>query len=316
MENAKKQMINFKKTAKESTINTYIRSLEQLTKYMSKKDLDYLQDADLVLNFMDTMKNKVGDHITDSTKKSYLNAIIVYLQSQDTPNENLIKEYLKPRDQYNEKYAKAQKDSKISEKQKPNFANMDELQQLLDNMKQDIKQKKLFQKDNLNRYELAIIKAYIMFHFLIDLPIRNDLAGIKLIGKREYNTLSDDDKKKDNYIINSRPNFLISLGDYKTNKLHGIKLWTINKKNEVLLKKWFKIMDIKKKDVIFDMSRTDLSNLLINQSKKYLGKRISTTMIRKARASVNVESKKDQENLADIMTHKVGTHAEIYTKEL
>ena len=155
-----------------------------------------------------------------------------------------------------------------------------------------------------------------MFHFLIDLPIRNELAGIKLIGKREYNKLSDDDKKNDNYIINSRPNFVISLGDYKTNKLHGVKLFIINKKNEVLLKKWFKIMDIKKGDVIFELSRTDLSNLLINQSKKYLGKRISTTMIRKARASVNVETKKEQESLADIMTHKVGTHAEIYTKEL
>lgn len=316
MENSRQQMINFKKTAKESTINTYMRSLEQLTRYMGKKDLDYLKDAQSVLEFMDTMKNKSGAPITDSTKKSYLNAIIVLLQSQEAPNESLIKEYLKPRDAYNEKYAKAQLDSKISEKQKPNFANMDELQQLLDNMKQDIKERKLFQKDNLNRDERAVVKAYIMFHFLIDLPIRNELAGIKLIAKREYNKLSDDDKKNDNYIINSRPNFVISLGDYKTNKLHGVKLFIINKKNEVLLKKWFKIMDIKKGDVIFELSRTDLSNLLINQSKKYLGKRISTTMIRKARASVNVETKKEQESLADIMTHKVGTHAEIYTKEL
>ena len=73
---------------------------------------------------------------------------------------------------------------------------------------------------------------------------------------------------------------------------------------------------VKKGDIIFNLSRTDLSNLLINQSTKYIGKRISTTMIRKARASVNVESKKDMETLADIMTHKVGTHAEIYTKEV
>lgn len=316
METAKQQMIKFKKTAKESTINTYMRSLEQLTRYMGKKDLDYLQDAQGVLDFMDNMKNKSGAPITDSTKKSYLNAIIVLLQSQEAPNESLIKKYLKPRDAYNEKYAKAQMDSKISEKQKPNFANMDELQQLLDNMKQDIKEKKLFQKDNLNRDERAIIRAYIMFNFLIDLPIRNELAGIILIGKREYNKLSDDDKKNNNYIINSRPNYVISLGDYKTNKLHGVKLFIINKKNEVLLKKWFKMMDIKKGDIIFNLSRTDLSNLLINQSTKYIGKRISTTMIRKARASVNVESKKDMETLADIMTHKVGTHAEIYTKEV
>ena len=132
METAKQQMIKFKKTAKESTINTYMRSLEQLTRYMGKKDLQYIQDAQSVLDFMDNMKNKSGAPITDSTKKSYLNAIIVLLQSQEAPNESLIKKYLKPRDAYNEKYAKAQMDSKISEKQKPNFANMDELQQLLD----------------------------------------------------------------------------------------------------------------------------------------------------------------------------------------
>ena len=109
---------------------------------------------------------------------------------------------------------------------------------------------------------------------------------------------------------------MISLGDYKTNKHHGVKLFIINKQNEVLLKKWFKIMNIKKGDVIFNMSRADLTNLLINQSTKYIGKRISTTMIRKARASVNVDTKKDIESLADIMTHKVGTHAAIYTKEV
>ena len=315
MEQAKQQMINFKKKAKESTINTYTRSLEQLTRYMGKKDLDYIQDAQGVIKFMDTMKNKVGVPISDSTKKSYLNAIIVLLQSQDPPNIDLINQYMKPRDEYNEKYAQAQKDSKISEKQKPNFADMDELQQLLDNMKQDIKGRKLFQKDNLNRDERAVVKAYIIFHFLIDLPIRNELAGIKLIGKREYNSLSDDDKKKDNYIINSRPNYLISLGDYKTNKHHGIKVFIINKKNEVLLKKWFKMMDIKKGDIIFNLSRTDLSNLLINQSTKYIGKRISTTMIRKARASVNVDTKIEMDNLADIMTHKLDTHTTIYTKK-
>jgi len=113
-----------------------------------------------------------------------------------------------------------------------------------------------------------------------------------------------------------RPNYEVSLGDYKTNKYHGIKIHIIDKQTEILLKKWIKINNIQKGDVIFPMmSRTDLSNLLINYSKRYINKNVSTTMIRKAHASENIHAKKDIIRLADIMTHKPSTHMGTYTKE-
>ena len=89
-----------------------------------------------------------------------------------------------------------------------------------------------------------------------------------------------------------RPNYELSLGDYKTNQHHGVKLFIIDKQNEILLKKWIRVNNIQKGEVIFPMNRTDLSNLLINYSKRYINKNVSTTMIRKAHASIHTQNKK------------------------
>jgi hypothetical protein len=315
MEQIKQQYLSFKPNAKESSINSYCRHLEMLKNKMDCDNYDYIQEPDKVLEFLHNMKNKVGNPISYTTIRNYLNPIVVLLQARQPVNKELLEKYMKVRDKYNHQYIHEQETSKISDKQAPNFATPEEINDMILKMKKDINDKELFTKQNLNNQEDNLLKAYIMFSFLIKFPIRNELAGIKLIGKREYNKLSDNDKKLDNYIVNSRPNYILSLGDYKTNKHHGVKMIIIDKENESLLKKWIKMKNIQKGEVIFPISRVDLSNLLINYSTKYIGKRISTTMIRKARASVNVESKKDIQNLADIMTHKIGTHMGTYTKE-
>ena len=317
MEKAKQQIMTFKPKIKPSTLDNYIKTLEQIRKFMKKKDYDFIfNQPEDTIEFLHNMKNKTGTAISYLTKRNYLNAFIVLLQAQDPPNKELIAKYMKLRDEYNNKYNKDQKDSKISEKQAPNFITLEELDEMLKQMRADIAQKGLFKKENLNRDEKTQLKAYIIFHFHRTLPVRNELAGIKLIGKREYNKLSKDDKEKNNYLINMRPNYEVSLGDYKTNKHWGIKIHIIDKQTEILLKKWIKINNIQKGDVIFPMmSRTDLSNLLINYSKRYINKNVSTTMIRKAHASENIHAKKDIIRLADIMTHKPSTHMGTYTKE-
>jgi hypothetical protein len=316
MEQAKQQIMTFKPKIKQSTLDNYMRTLEQIRKYMDKNDYDFIfNESDETIKFLHNMKNKNGTAISYLTKRNYLNAFIVLLQSQDPPNKELIAKYMKLRDEYNEKYTKDQEDSKVSEKQAPNFITLQELDDMLKDMRGDIAQKDLFKKENLNRDEKTQLKAYIIFHFHRTYPIRNELAGIKLIGKREYNKLTEEDKMKNNYIINMRPNYELSLGDYKTNQHHGIKLFIIDKQNEILLKKWIKINNIQKGDVIFPMSRTDLSNLLINYSKRYINKNVSTTMIRKAHASVHTQNKKKMEDLADIMTHKVSAQMASYQKE-
>ena len=315
MEQAKQMIMSFKPNIKESTLNNYIRTLEQLMRYMDKSDLTFIEDAEPVLDFINNMKNKTGKPISYLTKRNYLNAIIVLLQAQDTPNKELIAQYLKPRDEHHEKYESDQASGTISEKQAPNFATMEELQQMLKDMRGDLSARGIFKKDKLNRDERTSLKAYIIFHFHLDFPIRNELAGIKLIGKREYNKLSEEDKINNNYIINMRPNYELSLGNYKTNKKHGVKIFIIDKQNEILLKKWIRINNIQKGEVIFPMSRTDLSNLLINYSKKSINKRISTTMIRKVVVSSKfAHVKEEMNNMAEIMTHDKGVQDKIYIK--
>ena len=81
-------------------------------------------------------------------------------------------------------------------------------------------------------------------------------------------------------------------------------------------------MDKEIGDVLFTNSRGNpitrngISQLLIKTSKKYLGKSISTTMIRKIVVSDKfADIKKEQAELADVMGHDVGTQNAVYVKE-
>ena len=64
------------------------------------------------------------------------------------------------------------------------------------------------------------------------------------------------------------------------------------------------------------LTRNALSQLLIKTSKKYLGKNISTTMLRKIVLSDKfADVKKEQEEMSEITGHSVETMNKIYVKE-
>jgi hypothetical protein len=63
-------------------------------------------------------------------------------------------------------------------------------------------------------------------------------------------------------------------------------------------------------------TRNALSQLLLKTSQKYLGKNISTTMIRKIVLSdLFADNKKKQQEMAEITGHSVSTMNNVYVKE-
>lgn len=302
------------KKRSEKTVKMYIANIKKLYKMLDfedeMEDLDWLTDVEKVTDIL------ADKHFT--TLRNYLNSIIVALIATEYPEE-LIKEYQSIRDQYNKQYITENATGVISSKQEDNFATMDEINNVIKEMKQEIDTKKLFRKD-ISSKEKAFLQMYVMINILTQYPFRNDLAGMKYIKKKPFNNLSKEEKQKNNYLLQDGNKYYFILNEYKTQAKYGEKKILVEKNNlPSLLRKYIPLLD---SEYLFvsstgkPISRNSLTQLLSKTFEKYLGKKISTTLLRKIYMSskydpkLNAEMEKD----AEILGHSKETGQLIYTK--
>lgn len=297
----------------EKTVKMYIANINKLYKMLEHdeemEDLDWLTDVEKVTDIL------ADKHFT--TLRNYLNSIIVALQVTEYPEE-LIKEYQSIRDEYNEQYIKENATGVISKKQEDNFATMDEINDVIKEMKNEIDSKKLFNNDITSK-ERALVQMYVMINILTQYPFRNDLAGMKYIKKKQYNNLSLDDKKKNNYLLQDGNKYYFILNQYKTQAKYGEKKILIEKNNlSSLLRKYIPMLQ---NEFLFTsstgkpISRNALTQLLSKTFEKYLGKKISTTLLRKIYMSSKYsDTQKEMEKDAEILGHSKEMGSLVYTK--
>ena len=301
---------------KPNTIRQYEIQLNKLKKVFEADNWDFLSKPEDVV---DKLK---GNKYT-SQRNSY-NAIIVLLMALNSDNkyDDLLEAYGKLRDTLNDKYVKDQQSGKISDKQKENFADLSEIKGMISQMESEIKSKGLKTKSKLLGKEKELLMVYVIYSLLIRLPIRNDMAGMELITKTQYNKLSEDQKKTTNYLVKEKNNMFLVLNEYKTAKKYGEKKIDVPKDLIKIFRMYIKLTNKEPGDVLFvsstgnPISRNAMSQLLLKTSKKYMGKGVSTTLMRKAVVSDKFgDMKKEQAELADIMGHSVGVQNAVYNKE-
>jgi hypothetical protein len=297
-----------KPNIKENTIKTYESNLNKLKQMFDTDDYSFLKDVDKV------MKKLEDKHFT--TIRNYLNSIIILLLAlnHDKKQDKLLKEYQDKRDELNNQYQ--EQGSKISDKQAPNFVPLKEVVDMINKMGEDLKG---FKKKQLTAKDKMLLQVYIIYQIHIRLPMRNDLAGMEAITKREYNKLSEEDKKAKNWLIVEKGKMFMSLNKFKTSKKYEELRFDVPKDLEKLIRSYLKINGM---GVMFksstgkELSRNQLSQILIKYSKKYIGKSIGTTMLRKIVLSDKFgELKKEQEKMAQITGHSVATMNSVYIKE-
>lgn len=306
---------------KENSVKQYISHLNKLTKLFDSPDnYDFLKDPDSV---MDKIKDT---HYT--SQRNTLNAVIVLLMALNSEKEydSLLKTYGKLRDNFNLTYEKEQESGKISEKQKDNFVGLDQIDTMLLDMEFEIKKDKLKKKENLSGKEKELLMVYTLFNFLKRIPTRNDMAGQKYITYSMYRRLTEEDKKNNNYLVKKKEEMFGIYNEYKTSLKYGEKKITIPKDLERILNMYIRTTGKKAGDFLFvnsmgtPLNRNQISQLLLKTSKKYLGKNISTTMMRKIVASHHyndkkfIEMKEAQKELAENMGHSVAVQDKVYIK--
>ena len=298
--------------AKDSTLKMYASNLIKLMKIYDKDNLDFLKSPD-------QLEEKLGKlHYT--TRRNYLNSVIVYLMSVKEKDDPLIKEFSDLRDSLNKQYEEEQATGIISDKQKENFVDISEVNKMINQMGTEIKDKKIKKKEDLTAKDKSLIQVYTLFNIYTRLPLRNDLAGMEVINKRAYNKLSEEEKKAENYLVINKNNMFFVLNQYKTSSKYKELKIDIPKDLEKVLRQYIRINGM---GVLFKsstgkaLSRNALSQLLLKTSQKYMGKSISSTMLRKIYLSSKYgDMKEELEKDNKVMGHSKEVAMDTYIKKV
>lgn len=299
---------------KENTIKQYLIHLNKLKKLFDTDNFNFISKPE-------NITEKIKDNHFTSQRNTY-NAIIVLLHSinEDDKFNKLLESYSKIRDELNDKYDEENKSGIISDKQKSSFVDISVIKDMIKTMENEMKEINLKKKkDNLSKKEKALLQVYILFNIYTRIPLRNDVAEMEAITKRAYNKLDEENKKSKNYLVVEKNNMFFVLNKYKTARKYEELKINIEPDLKKLLRYYLRINGM---GVLFKsstgkaLSRHALSKLLTKTSQKYLGKSISSTMLRKIYLSSKYgDMKKELEKDNKIMGHSKTMALNTYVKE-
>jgi len=329
-----------------SSIQQYSRSLKKLYDIMVKNP-DYNSTK---LDFLKNRENvkKAIENYSPSTIRNYYTAIITILDTETNRDKATIRHYENIVKSFNTQYKDDNMNKEISEKQKPNFVKPQEVLELISRLQTAYSETDDEQKRK--NLEMGILAYKILYHH----PIRNELATLQTIPLKEYKKLTEEVREKNNYLVVGTKRLFMARYGFKTDKkkeylnfhiniedkglkrdiFRYIKKLTNNEVFPLLSKKQEEKWDIKspeeykklnkeqkeqqKLDIIErdNYKKNALSTLLITLSKKYINKKLSTTILAKILLShKHYETIKSLEKDAKSRGHSVATQSLVYIKK-
>jgi hypothetical protein len=313
--NATQDISNSRPNLKTNTVKQYVNNLNKLKKLFDSEDYDFLKEPDELMD-------KISE-LHYLSQRNMLNAIIVLLMAlnHDEKYDDLLEKYGKLRDEMNDKYSDEQKSGIISDKQSKNFATTEEVFEMINKMAEDLKPIKKKTKDNITKKEMQLLQAYTLFNIYARMPFRNDVAGMIAINQAAYKKLSDEEKKENNYlVVPSKGQIYFVLNKYKTSKKYEELDLPIEDPNLRKILRYYLKMNgmgvLFKTSTTKPLTRIELSKVLLKYSKAYMGKSISSTLLRKIYLSSKYSKVKDEmEADAKMMGNSVAVQQSVYVKK-
>jgi len=237
-----------KPNIKDSSIKQYNSSLRNLyrklvpnTPHIDDNNIvsvnfDHLNDRDKVMDAISSL------HIT--SQRNCLSAILCVIDKGE-----LYDFYGTKVRELNKKQTDSYKNNIVSDN--TDFKLQNWTIQDIENCIVKLKLEKNFQTSLL----LSLIYKYLF---------RNEVSSLKLIKKKDYVKLTEEEKLSANYIVKHYSQLFISRGVYKTDKKHGLVLTTIDdKKLKYDILEYIKTMD---DDIFFkDENGNQMSNELVSK---------------------------------------------------
>jgi len=285
----------------ENTKNLYIKRLEKYNplKFKSNEEL---------------LKKIQTDFTNHNTQLGYFSAILAFYETTtiDTNKKENIKFWENERSKNNDAYQKEKEDGILPKGQEQNMVKKSVITKLIKKTKEDLKLKP---EKQLNQILIFLVN-YSLY------PFRNELATIKLGMMIDFNE-EPEKYKEGNWLIMSPKPFSLKyvFNEYKTAGKYQQRVIDIhNPTIRNLYKKFLKTYDIKIGEPVFTlvnnepMNNLNLTKTLQRYTEKTIGKKISTTILRKIYYG-NKYNKEDFEKLkedAKVAGHSVNTAQNIY----
>jgi len=290
MDYLEKKIKENKPNIKQSTLNAYLQNIKR-TYILLKVEID---KNNLILLENKKEITKLFSNRKYTTMRNIYNAIIVSLQSIDG-DKQVIDEYVKDRDEFNDLYKNWVVLNEKSPTQKLNWISMKEINLILEYTKTFDRQKHLL---------LSLFLKY---------PARNSFRNLQIITYSRYKKKSEAEKIESNYFIKTQKptRYWFSLGNYKTSGTYGVKLISIDKSFNKDIGAYLR----KTKKTSYLFTNDDNAPFTTNEFTKYFnnifkstGKNISTSLLRHIIVSEEFgDSKKKQEELASNSGHSLKT---------
>ena len=317
MEEIRHKLKQNKPEITESSLKAYVLNLRKLHQRLhGSKDftgLDWLQDHEGVMKSLET-------HCSSYlTCRNYLNAVIVALLNQPQ-YQPALQAYQQRRDELNSKYTQIQQTKQPTERQSQNWVSVAEIQELIDELSAEVKA--LHGKAQLTHQDLQTAQDHFMVTFWLHYPVRNDLQHTRIIGRRAFNTLPQEQKESENFLIQGNP-FEFSVGSYKTRKKYGVKKIKIDSKPVLkALREWMKVSPNPDFVLVNVKTGSPMSSLQITQNltrifKQHFNKSVGSTLLRHIVLTEKFGKQlQEMESLADTMGHDVQTAQGVYIKNV
>ncbi len=217
-----------RKNLKKNSLNAYLIALKKLNNNKDVESLDFLKDKK-------TIKEKLKN-LALTTKKNYITAILVGLQSLKNQDIGLIDFYRGLLDTYNNEYIKIRSSNIKTDKEAKNWMSLKDLEKIRNKLFKTIQDFQILEKETLNKKQFYLLQDYLIASLYTYLPpVRLDYAPMIII--KDIKKI-DPDK---NYLINSGRNkkkFVIQ--EFKTNKTHNKIELEIPKKLNTIINIWLK----------------------------------------------------------------------------
>lgn len=279
-------------TIKDSSLQTYVRSIKRIAPDNKIDNLDFLQDTKSVISKLNTFGINV--------KRSMLSAILVAMGANGDAG-NAIKKYSELLSEYTAVMNAELGKNKKTEKEEVNWVPHKNLVAIAKTM---IK--------NAPGSQRSLIAALYTYQS----PTRLDYYDMEIVGK----DAEMDDKKNYLQVVNRNKKIFI-FNDYKSSTTYKTVAIPVNKALNTVINKYFKLNpDIKyllrnEKNKTSPMSRNALGKQIPHIFES-TGKHITLNLIRHIYVTehINIEKTKEQNEIAKNMMHSGATQL-TYAKE-
>ena len=278
----------------EQSIKTFINGIVKLgSNYLEDEEmsnLKWLEEPTKIISFINECKNINECNYSLASKLAFYQAIIICLNATGIEDESLLSPYWNERDTINiariAHYEQKKSFDTTNGKNQANVLSETKPEDIL-SMVDKMDTLSFNESNEMINHKLLMISTIVRIH--TEFPWRNDLADVKYVTIKTYQQKVKDGIDKDfNWLIAEPKQYTFILNKFKTSAKYNqiiapVEYKTVNDS----LKKWITYgMPTDKDDTYLftwhdnqQLTRNNISVLLSAETKKFLKKPISTTLL-------------------------------------